>query len=383
MKNLFWVLILSFSVLTFGQTKMGYELIDNQISKIPANSCSSTESIANYINSNFKTENEKIRAIFYWTASNIRYDVENMFAVNFNETSESKIKKSLETRKGVCINYAEIFKDIASKVGLKCVIIEGYTKQNGLADYISHAWCGAKVDGKWCIFDPTWGSGYIANGKFVKKINNYYFKTEPNKIIASHIPFDYLWEFLNYPVTNQEFYSGKTQMKSPKKYFNFDNEISKYEALSEIDKLISSAERIEGNGVKNAMIFDRLSYKKSEIEYYKFNQVTNLYNEGVGELNAFINFRNKQFKPAISDEELQKMIDNPRNKLLESQELLNKLDQIGTNNLANANLMKKGLIETIQQVDEQEIFVVKYLSKSKMARKAMFTKVSWFGIPLN
>ena len=28
-------------------------------------------------------------------------------------------------------------------------------------------------------------------------------------MIASHMPFDYLWQFLNSPMTNQEFISGK------------------------------------------------------------------------------------------------------------------------------------------------------------------------------
>jgi hypothetical protein len=383
MKNIFLFFTLFLSIASFSQAKGGYTLVDAKISKIPNNITTSTDSIAHYINANFITENDKIRAVFYWTASNIKYDIENMFAINFNETSEKKIKKSLETRKGVCINYAEIFNDIANKVGIKTVVIEGYTKQNGIADYASHAWCGSKIDNKWYVFDPTWGSGSVSNSKFVKKINDYYFKTDPGKLISSHIPFDYLWQFLNYPITNQEFYEGKTQINKTKKYFDFDGEISKYYALSEIDKLIGSAERIEKNGVKNSMIFDRLSYKKSEIEYYRINQIVNLYNEGISELNEYINFRNKQFKPNVSDEELAKMIHDPKAKLLRSQELLNNLGQVDKSNLSNINSIKNGLIDTIKQSEEQEIFVTKYLSKSKMARKSMFTKVTWFGIPLN
>lgn len=53
------------------------------------------------------------------------------------------------------------------------------------------------------------------------------------------------------------------------------------------------------------------------------------------------------------------------------------------NNLQNVNAIRRVLIETIKQVDEQEMFVNKYLSKSKIVRKTMFTKTTWFGIPLN
>jgi hypothetical protein len=192
-----------------------------------------------------------------------------------------------------------------------------------------------------------------------------------------------LWQFLNYPITNQEFYEGKTQNNKTKTYFDFEGEISKYHTLSEIDKLTSSAERIEKNGVKNSMIFDRLSYKKSEIEYNKINRVVNLYNEGISELNEYINFRNNQFKPNVSDEDLAKMIHGPKMKLLKSQELLNNLGQVDKSNLSNINSIKNGLIDTLKQAEEQEMFVTKYLSKSKFTRKSMFTKVSWFGIPLN
>jgi transglutaminase/protease-like cytokinesis protein 3 len=66
----------------------------------------------------------------------------------------------------------------------------------------------AKIDGSWYIFDPTWGAGYV-NKYFIKKLNNAYFKVEPAQIIASHIPFDYLWQFLNYPITNGEFMKAK------------------------------------------------------------------------------------------------------------------------------------------------------------------------------
>ena len=52
--------------------------------KIPDSLTTSTSGIANYINENFKSEDEKIRAVFYWTASNISYDVPNMYEPKFS-----------------------------------------------------------------------------------------------------------------------------------------------------------------------------------------------------------------------------------------------------------------------------------------------------------
>ncbi|GGA79236.1 hypothetical protein GCM10008015_19940 [Flavobacterium palustre] len=367
-----------------------YDLIDARMDKMPVGFNQSMDSIGNYIKSNFQTENDRIRAVFYWTASNISYDVPNMFAPNQLETVQQKIEKTLKTRKGVCIHYAEVFNDISNKVGIKCRIIEGYTKQNGEVDNLAHAWCAAQIDNKWVVFDPTWGAGGITNGKFVKKLNNTYFKAEPSKIIASHMPFDYMWQFLNYPVTNAEFYGGKTQLDKTKKYFDFEKEIALYYKISENDQLFESAARIEKNGLKNAMILEYYNMTKKQwnntmqnANIDKLNVVVNEYNEALLLLNDFIMYRNKKFKPTFPDEKTQQMIQTPREKLAKCQNDIFKIGTVGSENASNMSSLKRNIAEALIQADEQASFVKDYLSKSKLVRKTMFSKVSWFGIPLN
>ena len=118
-------------------------------------------------------------------------------------------KKTLKTKKGICADYSILFHEIASLTGIKSFVIEGYTKQNGKIDVLSHAWCAAKINNEWYLFDPTWGSGYVNNNKYTRKINNLYYKVAPSQMISSHMPFDYLWQFLTYPITNQEFINAK------------------------------------------------------------------------------------------------------------------------------------------------------------------------------
>ena len=243
-----------------------YAAVDKKALQLPDSLTSNTNDIATYVNANFKTEKDKARAIFIWIASNIQYDIDNMFAINFYEPREEKIAKPLKTRKGICENYAVLFTDICSKSGIKSYVIEGYTKQNGFTDYIPHAWCAAKIDSTWFMFDPTWGSGYVSNGRFYKKINNDYYKVNPLQLIKTHMPFDYLWQFLNYPVTSQEFYDGKTQPNKSKPFFNFSDSIRVYESQNTLEQLQASAARIEKNGMKNSMIFDRLQHIRLENE---------------------------------------------------------------------------------------------------------------------
>jgi transglutaminase/protease-like cytokinesis protein 3 len=367
-----------------------YSIIDKKALQLPDSLTKNTDLIANYITSNFTTDKDKSRAIFIWVASSIQYDVDNMFAINFYEKKEDKIAKTLKTRKGICENYASLFTDICLKSGLKSVVIEGYTKQNGVSDYVAHAWCAALIDSTWFLFDPTWGSGYVNDGKFFKKINNDYFKVNPSTLIKSHIPFDYLWQFLNYPITNQEFYQSKIQQVKTKPFFSFKDTIEVYEKQSNIDQLISSAYRVEKNGVKNSLIFDRLHHLKSAIENDRQTKTIELYNlaiadynDGINALNDFINYRNKQFTPKKTDAEIQTMIDIVDDKLKAA---ISKLIQIYKPDASTANLilqLTRSIDDASTQAKEQQNWLKQYLSKSKPGRKSMFYKVTWFGIPLN
>jgi Transglutaminase-like superfamily len=390
MKNIYILLFFFFSLILYSQANSGYVLVDKKMAAIPLNSSTSIEAIAKYINANFKTENEKIRAAFYWTASNISYDVENMFAVSTNETPEDRIPKTLKNKKGICGDYAAIFNKIAALVGMQSVVISGYTKQNGKIATLSHAWCAAKIDNKWSVFDPTWGSGALMNGKFVKKMNDYYFKVPPEKMIASHIPFDYLWQFLNYPITNGEFYEGKIEIDKSKKFFDFEKEIAKQSSLSEMDQLFESADRIAKNGMKNALIVEYYESKKKHSTFLrqaanidKLNGIVNEMNEAVVLLNDFILYRNKKFKPTFPDDDINAMIQKPRTKLLKCQNDIYTVGSLGSEQASYLLSMKKAIETNLALAEEHALFVKNYLSKSKMVRKTMFSKATWLGIPLN
>lgn len=382
-------LFLMLTGISFGQIKNPYALIDAKIDKIPSDLSTSTDGIAKYINQNFKSENDKIRAAFYWTASNISYDIENISSIDFSEVSPDKIKNTVLSKKGVCIHYAEVFNDIAKKTGIESYIVGGFTKQNGKVDVLAHAWCAAKIDSTWWLFDPTWGAGYVQNKKFFKKINNLNYKVEPSQFITSHMPFDYLWQFLNYTVTNQEFIDGKTQINKTKPKFDFVSEIEKYNLMSDLDKARTSLIRIQNNGVKNSLIQEMVKSKKSEVDAMQNNEamakmqtISDDYNQVVAQFNDFIMYRNNRFKPLLPDEAIKEMITTPKQKLLDCQNRIYKIGKFNDNNYEYVKSLKKSMIDLLKQIEEQEKFVNDYIGKSKSARKGMFTKVTWFGTPL-
>lgn len=387
MKVVFWFLI--FTVSAFGQTKVTYTLVDAKMDKIPHDLSTSTTGIAEYINANFKSENDKVRAAFYWTASNIRYDIENIESIDYKEISQDKIKNAVLSKKGVCIHYAEVFNDIAKRVGVKSYLVYGYTKQNGKVDVLSHAWCAAKIDNTWWLFDPTWGAGYVDKKKFFKKINNLHYKVAPSQYIATHMPFDYVWQFLNYPVTNQEFIDGKTQLNKTKANFDFVAQIEDYDRLSDLNKAKATLIRMEKNGIINNLIREMTLSKKSEVDAVQNNEamaslqsISDDYNQAVTMFNDFVSYRNNKFKPALPDFAIKAMIDTPKEKLVDCQKRIYSIGAYNDNNIGNVKLLKNEIINFLKQIEVHDKFVNDYLRKSKSARKSMFTTVTFFGIPV-
>ncbi|QBZ96876.1 transglutaminase domain-containing protein [Flavobacterium sangjuense] len=380
MKKYLFLILFFLAQISIGQTAPNYSNVDNKMAAIPENLTATTSGIADYINSNFTAQDEKIRAIYYWITTNISYDVPNMYAPNNLDSPEVKIANTLKTRKGVCIHYAEVFNEIATKVGIKSYIVGGYTKQLDEVVSISHAWNVSQIDGKWFLFDATWGAGFIEGKKFAKKQSNTYFKKTPDRMIVNHMPFDYLWQLLNEPLTNSEFISGKSDAGKPKINFDYNAEIEKYEKLSDTDKAFETYKRVEKNGLLNSVIRDYYDLKKKEFTVLNQNksvekliEITANFNEAIRDLNDFIYFRNKRFKPTQSDETLKKMMQDVRDKMNKCQDDVYKVGSVSPENANNLNSLKRAILAGLEKTKENEDFLKEYLSKGSLGRKMMFT----------
>ena len=367
-----------------------YAHVDNITLQLSRASVKNTQDIADYINTHFSTTADKARAVFIWTASNIQYDIANIYSINFYESQQEKIDKALKSGQGVCINYAAIFNDVANKCSIKTCVVEGYTKTTGIADYVPHAWCAAFIDTSWYLFDPTWGAGYTNHNKFVKKISNADYMVAPAIFIKSHMPFDPMWECLYYQVNNNEFCNGKVQPDASKHFFSYKDTITIYEQQSERDELAAKARRCEDNGVNNSMVFSWLENVKHNIEMTNNNEMVNEYNTGVANyndavnlFNAFVNYYNNKFSPAKPDPEIRAMIDTVQTKIDMTTRNLDSIHHPSASTLALMNSMRNNISVQQQHVDEQKKFLDEYMQKGKAGRKMMFHKYTWMGMPLN
>ena len=373
----FFLYLLTQSLYAQQTTANEYLSIDKKALEIPHSFTQTSQSIANYITSNFKSESEKARAIFIWVASNIRYDTQIKFPTYYYEKREDKIINALKNRKGICENYAALFTDICLKSGIKSYVIEGYTKQNGVIGAVPHAWSAAYIDNAWYAFDLTWASGYVMDARFYKKIDNSFYKVSPAVIINSHIPFDCIWQFLQYPITHQEFYEGKTQQNRTKPYFSFKDSIQVFEKQNPTQQWISSFYRIKNNGVKNAMISKRLVYLKSKIENDRRATVVKLYNSavldyniGIRAFNNFIKYKNKQFMPQRHPSEIRKMIDTASDKLEGAKIKLERMPSMDVEDAEMVEQLSSSIDDVVDQVEEQHEWLTDYFNQRNTYRSA-------------
>jgi hypothetical protein len=382
MKKLIVLFFFIASLSISGQNKSNYDVIDQKMDAIPANATTSTEEIASYISQNFESVEDKIRAAYYWTAANISYDVENMFNLPPNQNSKEKIERTLTTRKGVCMHYAEVFSSITNQLQIQTILIDGYTKNKGKVDLISHVWCAAKINNKWCLYDPTWGAGYVNDKKFYKKLNDFYYNTNPKDLILNHMPFDYMWQLYEYPLSNQEFYDGLVTSKDTSSKFDFNNEIETHLKLSSIDKCNAFKNRIQKSGFKNKLITERYQQLDKEIAFH--NQKTsgvefmtvaqNLTSTG-NLFNEFIKFRNNRFIPSISDDDLRNKTQELTTKIDQCENDASKIKNVGRDNVDNLSKLKTAIADLKKHIEEQNKFVEEYISKDSAMRKKMFVVV--------
>ena len=357
------VFVLSiYSAFSQSISQIDFSAIDKRTLAIPHSMTKSTDLIAKYINSNFKTDSDKTRAAFIWTAANISYDTN--YSYDISENRNDKIERSLKTQLGICENYAAIFTEICNKVGIKSYVIEGYTKQNSKVDSQSHVWSACLVDGSWYLYDATWGAGFTKDGIFVSKINNNYFQQDPNDFMASHMPFDYLWQFSNQPISNQDFYDGKTKSTLNLKRFDFKQELKVYDAQNYINRLRSTSDRVKENGLVNTMIKNQYLYLENAIDHIHQNKVIALYNaaaahynKALSAYNDFVDIRNSN--QLYSNVSMKKMVVKAEIDINSAKEILKSLPYANSKTNLAVHQLRKSISSVNNDVQKQKLWLAK------------------------
>jgi len=266
--------------------------VDSLARSIPSTVTRSPEDFALYLKERFPDEAERVQALFSWIGYSIVYDLRQVETANRYESIDDFVLFTLKNKKAVCQGYAEVFTSICSQMGMKALTVHGYNRINGrLKSDLGHAWNVVKITGRWYLFDPTWGSGYLDNGRYRKSFSSFYFMTPPDSLIASHMPFDPIWQLQEYPITHDQFIDGEAHGPT---YYNFSDSLDLYYSLDEIGKAESTLRRAEETHANRREIL-RMYRKynnyvvnmKCNVEISRFNESSTLLRDAIDSFNEY------------------------------------------------------------------------------------------------
>ncbi len=221
-----YVLLLNIPQMQAAESK--YYNIDLYARFTPAEFEESIEMLALYLIDGAEIDEEKIRAFYIWITDNISYDTKRYFNGRIPDQSAEEI---LKNRLSVCDGYANLFKKICDVAKIECIKISGFSKGYGynplrIPSEGNHAWNAVFFDGQWHLIDVTWGAGYIDENKnFVKRFSDYYFLTDPNVFIYTHLPDNHSWQLLLIPKSQDEFLK---QMDLSSAWFEYGLQVSSH-----------------------------------------------------------------------------------------------------------------------------------------------------------
>lgn len=136
---------------------------------------------ANTVTAGQTSDRDKAKAIYDYVAKNVSYDVEKYENDDFNW--DDSALKTMETRTGVCQDYAYLAIALLRASDIEARFVEG--RAGGIFPG-RHAWVEANLDGEWVTLDPTWGSGYLKDGRFIPAFNEDYFDPDMNEFKKTH-----------------------------------------------------------------------------------------------------------------------------------------------------------------------------------------------------
>lgn len=375
-----WILFFSYSC--FAQNKNSeYSSVDEKIKKLKVDDNNDLESLSKTITKDFSTEKEKVRAIYFWVANNIAYDIPKYISrsraakvILIKKDQSQSTEKILKKRKAVCEGYSNLVKELCSKTGIDCEIVDGIAcvqKRN----YEFHAWNAVKVDSEWKLLDATWSAGGIDMNKnsFHKNFDDQWFFQAPNEFIKTHYSFDPMWQLLTNPVTRSEFESQKT-ISHNSQDFNFNDTITFHYQQDSTSQLIATNRRTFEYDPENNLAEQNLISLLNYIETIKMNHAGEFTRTGVEQFNECVIITNNAKRSRSTkmmdenEEKLKQLIKDSRGNIQKSLELYR---QIKFSDNSNAQVLKmsiKNCEDNLKEISEFEKYLNKYFGTPKAGR---------------
>lgn len=378
--NRFWFLLYVVACLPFygvaQPASNRYARVDAASLSIPDEYTRKVDDLAGYIDRKFKGDEAKIRAIYVWMTHRMAYNVFTTFTSRNEVYSEEKeMQETLSTRKGVCRQFALLFKTLAAKVGIKAYLIDGYGKSGDVVLPEVHEWCAAQVNGEWYFFDPTYDTGYIEDYRFVSAPADAYFKLVPERFIQTHMPFDPLWQFLKRPYSYSEFEKGVLEPGRKVPLFCWQDSLKVYDQQSWVQQLEAARNRILANGKGNDLVDYFLQLNQANTQVGKDSEAIDIYagatdlqNRAVDSINVFIRYRKAGFRPRKTEAQVRRMIEVSEELTLRADSLINSVHTISPQYKQALLNLRESIMDLAMQIYKHKLFLERYYATKPSLR---------------
>jgi len=270
---------------------------DSIARSIPSDVTRSSGIFASYLENAFPEDEERVKALYIWLAKEIDYDVRRSKSDVRVGSINELVDATLKTRKAVCQGFAEVFRQVCDRLGIKTVTIHGYTKMNGtIQSDLGHAWNASRINGDWYLFDATWGSGYVKDGRYEREFSWDYYKANPDSLLKTHMPFDPIWQLKAYPATHMDFLEGRTAGHD---YYNYRDSIDLYFNQPRLERAEGSLRRANQAGASIVELSNLYRKFSGYISDIRSNYYIDIYNNAVHAMHSAVDYFNDYQKKKV------------------------------------------------------------------------------------
>ena len=215
-KHIFCVIL--YTLFSFSSFSQNFKAVDSIALSYKSN-YGSPKKLANQIKQDFKTDLDRVRAIYTWMANNISYDIqESSFPSYSYSDEEDRIQKEQEyavrlskrvitKKKAVCEGYSMLFRSLCDQLNIPVSVVTGASKTRtrdiGRRYNSDHAWNIVTIDNQKYLIDVTWGAKSEQPQK--EAIDYSYFMTPPELFILNHYPDEYSNSLLDTKISKRVF----------------------------------------------------------------------------------------------------------------------------------------------------------------------------------
>ena len=250
--------------------------IDENVKKLGRLDSMNMGTITKLVTKDCIGKTEKVRAIFDWVAYNITYDIKTARNGGAEKNTSTEV---LLYRKATGAGYANLFQDMCSSAGVRCLTADGFIKFgaeqiNDTKTEINHTWnvvqLGESPDA-WYYVDACMGSGYPdAEFKtFTTAFNPDYFFADLTIFNWQHFPDNIAWylgprlknkkDFFSIPVIKSAAYELGLKKMNPvdgaikakvNKAFPFTYQVSLAAEVTKVELVFGEGKKIKKKQVE-------------------------------------------------------------------------------------------------------------------------------------